>query len=140
MRGIFAHNNPIPGIFGGYGGSPGGNPRSFAPVPRIGRGEEAIGLLREAVGREDGLAYSEPDWFFPTWHLLGAVLINAGRVADAEMVYRDDLVRHPNNGWALYGLARSLGMRDRTAEASATQQQFDGAWKSADVTLSASAF
>jgi len=105
------------------------------------RSEESVGLLREAVAKEDRLAYSEPaDWFFPTRHLLGAVLINIGRPADAELVYRDDLVRHPNNGWALYGLARSLKMQGRTAEASATQQQFDGAWRNADVTLAASAF
>jgi tetratricopeptide (TPR) repeat protein len=105
------------------------------------RSEESVGLLREAVAKEDRLAYSEPaDWFFPTRHLLGAVLINTGRPADAELVYRDDLVRHPNNGWALYGLARSLKMQGRTAEASATQQQFDGAWRNADVTLAASAF
>src|SRR5215831_5690975 len=63
------------------------------------RVEEALGLLREAMAKEDVLAYSEPaDWFFPTRHLLGAVLVKAGRAADAEPVYRDDLRRNPNNG------------------------------------------
>jgi tetratricopeptide (TPR) repeat protein len=105
------------------------------------RGDEAIGLLREAVAKEDKLAYSEPaDWFFPTRHLLGAVLIKAGKPADAEAVYRDDLSRHPNNGWALYGLAQSLKLQSRSADASAVQQQFDTAWKNADVTLVASAY
>ena len=38
------------------------------------KGDEAVDLLREAVAKEDRLAYSEPaDWFFPTRHLLGAV-------------------------------------------------------------------
>jgi predicted Zn-dependent protease len=93
------------------------------------------------VTKEDQLAYDEPaDWFFPTRHLLGAVLIQADRAADAETVYRDDLSRHPNNGWALYGLAQSLKMQGRPAEASTVQQQFDTAWKNADVTLVASAF
>jgi hypothetical protein len=54
----------------------------------------AVGRLREAVAKEDGLAYSEPaDWFFPTRHLLGAMVISAGKPADAEAVYRDDLSR-----------------------------------------------
>jgi tetratricopeptide (TPR) repeat protein len=102
---------------------------------------DAIGLLREAVAKEDRLAYDEPaDWFFPTRHLLGAVLIKAGKAADAEVVYRDDLSRHPNNGWALYGLAQSLKLQTRSADASAVQQQFDTAWKNADVTLVASAY
>jgi tetratricopeptide (TPR) repeat protein len=103
--------------------------------------DEAIGMLREAAAKEDGLAYSEPaDWFFPVRHILGAVLIEAGRAGDAEEVYRDDLTRHPNNGWALYGLAQSLRTQGRDAEALAAQQQLDTAWKNADVTLAASAY
>jgi hypothetical protein len=68
------------------------------------------------------------------------LLIKAGRAADAETVYRDDLNRHPNNGWALYGLAQSLKLQKRSADAAAVQQQFETAWKNADVTLVASAF
>ena len=103
--------------------------------------EEAIGLLREAVAKEDSLAYSEPaDSFFPTRHLFGSALIRVGRAADAERVYRDDLSRHPDDGWALYGLAQSLRMQNRSADALATQQHFEKAWKNADVTLVASAF
>jgi hypothetical protein len=57
----------------------------------------AIGMLREAAAREDRLAYSEPaDWFFPVRHLLGALPMQTGLAADAEMVYRDDLSRHQN--------------------------------------------
>ena len=101
----------------------------------------AIGLSREAVEKEDRLAYSEPaDWFFPARHLLGSVLIEADQAADAEAVYRDDLSRNPNNGWALYGLAQSLRKQGRSAEAQRVQQQFDRAWRNADVTLVASAF
>jgi predicted Zn-dependent protease len=97
--------------------------------------------LREAVTKEDQLAYDEPaDWFFPDRHMLGAVLIKAGRAVDAELVYRDDLSRHPNNGWALYGLAQSLKLQNRGADASAAQQLFDTAWKNADIPLAASAF
>jgi tetratricopeptide (TPR) repeat protein len=102
---------------------------------------DAIGVLRQAVTNEDQLAYDEPaDWFFPTRHLLGAVLIKAGKAAEAEVVYRDDLNRHPNNGWALHGLAQSLKLQGRNADASAAQQRFDTAWKYADVTPVASAY
>ena len=59
---------------------------------------------------------------------------------DAEAVYREDLRRHPENGWALYGLAQSLAAQHKDAEALAVRQRFDKAWKSADITLTASAF
>ena len=102
--------------------------------------EDAISLLRDAIAKEDRLAYSEPaDWFFPNRHVLGAVLLKAGQAADAEMVYWDDLSRHPNNGWALYGLAQSLNKQGKSAEAAAVQQQFDAAWKFADVVPTTSA-
>lgn len=102
---------------------------------------EAVGILREAAAREDRLAYSEPaDWFFPVRHILGAALIQAGLGAEAEAVYRGDLTRHPNHGWALFGLAQALRMQGRAADAMAAQQEFGAAWKNADVVLTASAF
>jgi tetratricopeptide (TPR) repeat protein len=105
------------------------------------RDDPAIAILREAVAKEDRLAYDEPaDWFFPTRHVLGAALIKAGRAADAETVYRDDLRRNPNNGWAWYGLAEALRMQGHSADALTAQQRFDTAWKNADVALVASAF
>jgi hypothetical protein len=43
-----------------------------------GNADKAINLLREVVAKEDQLAYSEPaHCFFPTRHILGAVLIKA---------------------------------------------------------------
>jgi len=103
--------------------------------------DEAIGLLREAVGKEDRLAYDEPaDWFVPVRHVLGAVLLDAGKPQEAEAVYREDLARHPANGWALFGLARALAAQKRSTEATTAQNQFATAWKRADITLRASAF
>jgi hypothetical protein len=102
---------------------------------------EAIALLTEAVAKEDQLAYDEPaDWFFPVRHLLGAALLREGRAADAEAVYRADLQRHRENGWALYGLALALTAQKRDAEAQVVQQRFATAWKDADIVLTASAF
>jgi tetratricopeptide (TPR) repeat protein len=102
--------------------------------------EPLLGLLREAVAKEDQLAYAEPaDWFFPVRHLLGAQLLKAGKAREAEAVYREDLRRHPKNGWSLYGLAQALDAQHRSAEASKVHAQFKASWQHADVTLVASA-
>ena len=101
----------------------------------------AIQLLTEAVGREDKLEYDEPsEAFFPTRHLLGAELLTAGRASDAEAVYRADLKLNPENGWALYGLAKALEAEHRGREAAAVRVRFTKAWRRADVKLTASAF
>jgi tetratricopeptide (TPR) repeat protein len=103
--------------------------------------DRAITLLVEVAGAEDNLAYDEPsDWFFPVRHLLGVALLRAGKAGDAEAVYREDLRRHPDNGWALYGLAQALDAQGKAADARAARQQFETAWKAADITPVASAF
>ncbi|MGZ8308203.1 MAG: tetratricopeptide repeat protein, partial [Allosphingosinicella sp.] len=95
--------------------------------------------LREAVTKEDRLSYNEPsDEFFPVRHLLGAALLEAKRPAEAEAVYREDLRRNPNNGWALHGLARALEAQGKKAEAE--KARFKEAWRHADTELTASAF
>jgi hypothetical protein len=106
-----------------------------------GRRGDAIAALREAVAKEDKLDYDEPaDWFVPVRHLLGAELLREHKAKEAEQVYRDDLQRHPENGWALYGLAQSFKAQHRTKEAAAVDLRFKQAWKDADVVLTASAY
>ena len=96
-------------------------------------------LLRAAVAEQDTHWFTEPPpWYFPVRHALGAVLLQAGRAADAEKVYRDDLKRNPGNGWALFGLTQSLRAQGKTAEAGRTEESFRRAWARADVTLTAS--
>jgi tetratricopeptide (TPR) repeat protein len=100
----------------------------------------AIATLTGAVALEDKLSYDEPaDWFFPVRHLLGAELIRAGRNAEAEAVYREDLRRNPGNGWSLFGLAQSLRAQGKAREADTTDAKFRAAWQHADVKLTASA-
>jgi len=102
---------------------------------------DAIVTLTAAVDQEDKLSYDEPaDWFIPVRHMLGAELIKTGQFAQAESVYRQDLNRNPNNGWALFGLAQALRQQGKTSEAAAVEGQFAAAWKQADVTLTASMF
>jgi len=106
-----------------------------------GKRDEAIRLLTEAVGLEDKLAYNEPnDMIFPTRHLLGAEMLAAGKAVEAEAVYREDLKRHPNNGWAFLGLSQALAAQKRDADAADARKSFQGAWQKADVQLTASAY
>jgi tetratricopeptide (TPR) repeat protein len=101
----------------------------------------AIDALEAAVERQDGIRYTEPPpWFMPTRQALGAVLMQAGRAAEAEAVYRDDLKHTPKNGWSLYGLAQALHAQGKRDEAAWAEQGFAQAWKHADVKLSASRF
>ena len=62
-------------------------------------------------------------------------------VAKAEIVvYREDLKRHPNNGWAFLGLSQALAAQKRDADAADARKSFQGAWQKADVQLTASAY
>ena len=104
-----------------------------------GKHDQAIAHFRLAVETQDELPYIEPPfWYYPTRHTLGKALLMAGDAAGAEEVYRADLEQHPRNGWALYGLIRSLETQDK--DASEYQQRFDKIWAQADVTLTASGF
>src|SRR5262245_2630488 len=108
---------------------------------RRGRLDDAIRELTEAVRRQDRLNYDEPaPWYYPVRHSLGVALIQAKKSKDAEAVYRKDLEKWPDNGWALYGLSESLRLQNRKEEADAAQAQFRKAWEKADVTLTASRF
>ena len=99
----------------------------------------AIEVLREAVTIEDGMPYSEPPvWHHPPRQILGAVLLEAGRAAEAEAVYREDLRRFRENGWSLFGLRESLRAQRRGHEADDVQRRFERAWTRADITLTSS--
>ena len=84
---------------------------------RKGQLDEAITHLQEAKQTEDGILYFEPPpWYYPIRHSLGAVLLRAGRAAEAEAAYREDLKRFPENGWALFGLLQALRAEGNAAE------------------------
>jgi tetratricopeptide (TPR) repeat protein len=101
---------------------------------RRGNVDRAFELLREAVRRDDALKYDEPwGWMQPVRHALGALLLEQGRVAEAEAVYREDLRAHPENGWALLGLAECLRKGNAAAEARAVEARLSAAWANSDV-------
>jgi len=103
---------------------------------RAGRTDEGLASLREAAAREDKLRYDEPpDWIQPVRHALGAALLQAGRFAEAERVFREDLAKLPENGWSLYGLSRAVDLQKKKAEAAEAEKRFDAVWKQADLKI-----
>lgn len=108
---------------------------------RGGDAEAAVKHLAEAVRIQDEHWFTEPPpWYFPVRQSLGAALLQAGRAAEAEAVYREDLRRNPENGWSLFGLAQSLRAQGKAADASAIDARFRRAWARADVALVSSRF
>lgn len=106
---------------------------------RQGKYDTAIAMLKRATQREDALLYSEPpDWPNPVRHNLGAVLLDAGRGAEAEQVFRKDLDRHRENGWGLIGLALALEKQGKRAEAEQVRARFRKAWERADIAITTS--
>ena len=106
---------------------------------REGKADAGIARLREAVKAEDALRYFEPPaWFLPVRHALGAALMQSGRYAEAEEVYREDLKRYPGNGWSYFGLAESLRLRGKTADAEKAEASFRNIWRAADVQIKSS--
>ncbi|MEM9620683.1 MAG: hypothetical protein AAF993_03480 [Pseudomonadota bacterium] len=102
---------------------------------------QAVALLSRAVRLEDSLLYNEPpDWYFPTRHVLGAVLLDAGYPREAEVIYWEDLRKNPGNGYSLLGLQQSQQAIGNEAAAVATAAQFKTSWSAADVTLQSSRF
>ena len=97
----------------------------------------AIALLRDAVAAEDKAPPlgEPPAWPLSARQRLGAVLLADGKPADAAAVYREDLAKHPHNGWALWGLATALDAQHDPA-AKATWQDFTKQWARADVKAS----
>jgi tetratricopeptide (TPR) repeat protein len=97
----------------------------------------AIASWQQAVAAEDSLAYDEPAaWQIPMREALGGALLAAGQPAEAEKVFRADLEKNPRNPRSLFGLAESLKVQGKTADAAWVQAQFEVAWKDADTKLS----
>jgi tetratricopeptide (TPR) repeat protein len=112
--------------------------------------DKAFAHLHKAVELDDTLPYDEPwGWMQPTRHALGALLLDQGRVEEAEAVYRADLgldgtlsraCQHPQNVWSLHGLHECLTRRGETVEVVHVKQQLDRAVARAEVPVRASCY
>lgn len=96
----------------------------------------AIAHFRAAVRMEDALTYDEPPpWYHSTRNFLGEALMDAGRFAEAESAFREDLRFLRETGWSLAGLERALEAQGKKGEARAVARRIEKAWQYADVPL-----
>lgn len=94
-----------------------------------GRHLEAADHYRRAAEIEASLPYQEPPyWYYPVNQSLGAALYQAGRPAEAAVAFRYALAQTPNNGWALYGLARSEAAQGNADAAATAEAALRAAW------------
>ncbi|WP_436847766.1 tetratricopeptide repeat protein [Streptomyces avermitilis] len=117
---------------------------------RRGNFDAAFAALQRSIELDDNLPYDEPwGWMQPTRHAYGALLLERGRVAEAEAVYRADLglddtlpraSQHPGNVWALHGFHECLVRLGKTGEAQIVAQQLRIAAAQADVPVESSCF
>lgn len=102
---------------------------------------KALARLERAVRLEDGLLYNEPpDWYFPVRQFLGAMLLDAGRPGEAEVVYSADLRKNPENGYSLYGLAVALEQQGKQEDADDVKSRFERIWAGSNHMLTSSRF
>jgi len=102
------------------------------------KGDKAASVqhFTAAVALNDKLIYDEPpDWDLPTREFLGRALLMNGDPAGAESVYRAELVKHPKNGRALFGLIESLDRQGKKKEASKLSGHLRRSWAKADTKL-----
>ncbi|MBX9392089.1 hypothetical protein K4749_00365 [Streptomyces sp. TRM72054] len=117
---------------------------------RRGNHAEAFAALERSIDLDDSLPYDEPwGWMQPTRHAYGALLLEQGRVAEAEAVYRADLgldgtlprpLQHPGNVWSLHGFHECLMRLGKPAEAGIVAQQLKIAAALADVPIESSCY
>jgi tetratricopeptide (TPR) repeat protein len=96
----------------------------------------AVEWLKRGAEAEDALRYDEPaDWQLPVRESLGGALLLSGDYGEAEQVFRADLEKNPRSGRSLFGLVESLKAQGKQAAAAFVQNEFDAAWKNAEVKL-----
>lgn len=103
--------------------------------------EKAVDHLEKGVLLEESLVFDEPPpWYYPVRQSLGAVLLEMGRAEEAEKVYRRDIEINAENGWSLFGLAKSLRSQGKNDLAADVEKRLRRAWARSDVQLENSRF
>jgi tetratricopeptide (TPR) repeat protein len=110
--------------------------------------QAAFAHLRQSIESDDDLEYIEPwAWMHPPRHALAALLMEQGHFREAEEIYRDDLglsgriqrcAQHPDNVWALHGLAECLERRGERDELPMVRRKLAAALSAADVPITSS--
>lgn len=117
---------------------------------RKGHHDTAFAHRRRSVELDDNLPYDEPwGWMQPVRHALGALMLEQGRVEEAEAVYRADLgldqtlsrpAQHPDNVWSLHGYVECLRRLNKHEAAAGAQARLDLALARADIPIKASCY
>lgn len=112
--------------------------------------DQAFAYLEKAVELDDNLPYDEPwGWMQPTRHALGALLLEQGKIDQAERVFQADLgfdntlpraLQHPNNVWSLHGYHECFVKLGKVDEARSIETQLAKAVARADVPIMSSCF
>ena len=91
--------------------------------------DAAAGAYEKAIAIADGLAYTEPPyWYYPVRQSLGSVRLRQGRLDDAEKAFRESLARVRNSGWALAGLVEVAKRRGDAKAEQTARASFERAW------------
>jgi tetratricopeptide (TPR) repeat protein len=101
--------------------------------------KNAIAAFEGGVAKEDAMTYDEPEPLpFSARHWLGAALLETKDFANAERLYREELKRHPHNGWSLFGLRAALAGQGKPS--SDVEKEFEASWARSDTWIRASRF
>lgn len=91
--------------------------------------EEAIRHYQAAQAIEATIPYNEPPyWYYPVAQSLGAAYYRAGQYREALGAFREAIFKAPNNGWALYGLAKTERKLGNKREAQAAEAALENVW------------
>ena len=101
----------------------------------------AVKYYKMADSVEAAMVYNEPrDWLLSPKHYLGNAYLLKGDGANAEKVFRKDLLNNDMNGWGLYGLYKALLSQKKDREAANVYAQFKKAFAKADIKLNSSVY
>jgi tetratricopeptide (TPR) repeat protein len=96
----------------------------------------AVEEFRVAEEIQDSMAYMEPPyWYYPVGQSVGAALLADGKPAEAAAAFQASLEKQPNNGWALFGLARAREAMGDTEGAAEADARFRENWAGAALDL-----
>ncbi|MBL0925474.1 MAG: hypothetical protein IBJ12_13555 [Sphingomonadaceae bacterium] len=97
------------------------------------RFKDAVAHYTTATEIEGRIPYMEPPyWYYPVHQSLGAAQLAIGDVADARQSFLAALIKSPNNGWALYGLAEAQRRLGDKPAMRGTLSALDKAWLGKD--------
>ncbi len=105
------------------------------------RMNDAVVALVKAVTTEENMIYNEPrDWLLNPKHFLGNAFLVNDDGEKAEGVFRKDLLNNNENGWALFGLYKSLLQQKKNKEAVKVLIRFKAAFSKAGVKITSSIY